>query len=63
MQDRVERAGAQSVPMPSELVDHRLAEDRTFSGVVEDMKADQACIKLPIIHRDSISRFDIESRV
>jgi hypothetical protein len=28
--------------MPTELVDHRLAEDGTFSGVVKNMEPDEA---------------------
>lgn len=33
-----ERAGAQAITVPTELVDHRLAEDRTFRSVMEQMK-------------------------
>src|SRR5437762_11946578 len=63
MKNRVERAGAQPVPVAAELVDHRLAEDWTFRGVVKDMEPNQPRVELSIIHRGSISSLDRKSRV
>ena len=48
--------------MPTELVDHRLAEDRTFGRVMEKVEPDEAGVEVAIYHRKSISEYDIEIR-
>jgi hypothetical protein len=63
MQDWVKGARADAIAMAGQLVDHRLAKDGTFGGVVQDVEADQAGIETAVIHRISTSDFDIETRV
>jgi hypothetical protein len=41
VQDGIERARAQSIAMSTELVDHRLAEDRTVRGVMKNVQPDE----------------------
>jgi hypothetical protein len=48
--------------MPTELVDHRLAEDRTLSGVMKNMQSYQPGVEVAVYHRFSLSKFDIEIR-
>ena len=58
VQDGIERARAQAIAVPAELVDHRLAEDRSFSGVMKNMEPDESGIEIAIYHRTSASVFD-----
>src|SRR3954466_10141207 len=51
VQDGIEGAGAQPIAMATKLVDHRLAEDRAFGGVMKDMQPDEAGVQVPIDHR------------
>jgi len=62
VQDGIKRAGAQPIPVPTELVDHRLAENGAFGGVVENMQPDESRIQVSIYHRFSPSDSDIEIR-
>jgi hypothetical protein len=41
--------------VPAELVDHRLAENRTFSRVVKNVEAYEARVQIAIDHRVAIS--------
>ena len=62
VQNRVERAGAQPIAVPAQLVDHLLAEDWTFSGVMEKMEPDEPGVEVSIYHRISITDCDNENR-
>jgi len=39
--------------VPAKLVDHRLAEDRTFGGVMENMEPDEPRVQVAVYHRFS----------
>jgi hypothetical protein len=41
VQNRVQRAGAQPVPVSAQLVDHFLPKDWSFSGVMEKVESDE----------------------
>src|SRR3954454_20120315 len=45
MEDRIERSGAEPVAVARQLVDHRLAEDRPFGSVVQQVEADQTGVE------------------
>jgi hypothetical protein len=47
--ERVQRAGAYSVAVPPEFLDHTESEDWLFDGMVKNMQADQAGIEVAII--------------
>lgn len=51
VQDGIERARAQAIAVATKLVDHRLAEDRTFGGMMEDVEPDEPGIQVAIDHR------------
>ena len=59
VQDRIQRAGAQPIAVPAQLVDHRLAEDRALRGVMENVEPDQSGVEIAIYHRNSSSKVDI----
>src|SRR4051812_43481136 len=45
VQDRIERARAQAIAMPTKLVNHRLAEDWALSSVMENMESDESRVQ------------------
>src|SRR6476469_6796303 len=62
VENRIERAGAEPVAVARELIDHCLAVDGAFGGVMEDVQTYQACIKISIMHRISMSESDSGDR-
>jgi hypothetical protein len=58
MKDRIERSCAQPITVPAQLVDHRLAEDRPFGRVMQDVQPDQPGVEVAINHRISMSDSD-----
>ena len=62
VQNRVQRACTQTVSVPPEFVDHRLAEDGAFGCMMQDMEANQTGVEITINHRHSMSNSDKEYR-
>ena len=62
VQNRVQGASAQPVPVTTQLVDHFLPKDWTFSGVMEKMQPDEPGVQISIYHRTSITNCDNEDR-
>ena len=60
MQDRVKRASADSVTVASELFSNREAENRLPDSVMKDMQANQAGIKIAVVH-GSITNIDSDT--
>ena len=48
MKQRIHCAGAETVAVPRKFFDHLQTEDRLFAGVIQDVKANQARIQLPV---------------
>ena len=48
MKQRIHCARAETVAMPLKLFDHFQTEDRLFAGVIQDVKANEPRIQLPV---------------
>jgi len=53
VENRIQRSRAQSVAVPTELLDHLHAEDGLFGRVVEHMQSNEACVECPILDSTS----------
>ena len=62
VQNWVQRAGAQPVPVPAQLVNHFLPKDWTFAGVMENVQSDEPRVQISIYHRISMTDYDNENR-
>jgi hypothetical protein len=50
MQQRIKRSRAQSITMACQLLDHPLAVQFTFGGVMKNMQANEATEEIAMVH-------------
>ena len=60
VQERVKASGANSITVTRQFLDHAKAEDRLFGSVMQDVKPDEARIKITIAP-DRLARFSFSS--
>jgi len=48
MQNRVERAGAEVISVPPQLLDHAKTEDLAFGRMAKDVQSDEASIQIRV---------------